>query len=328
MRVPLLEVINLRTYYETRRGLVKAVDGVNLTLDKGEILGVAGESGCGKTTLALSIMKLLPPEGKIVSGKILLGGEDIVTKSEEEMRRIRWEKVSMVFQHSMNALNPVLTIERQLLDAIRAHKNLSKEEAIRKAKRLFEMVGLDPSRLRSYPHEFSGGMRQRVMMAMALAADPQLVIADEPTTGLDVITQSQILELLKSLERRLGLSVMIITHDLAVIAEACDRVAIMYAGKIVETADVMTLFKAPMHPYTALLIKAFPSIKRSKEERLPDIKGKPPTLLNPPRGCRFHPRCPYAREECRHSEPPLVELGKNHLVACHLAGELELEGRP
>ncbi|RLF24596.1 MAG: ABC transporter ATP-binding protein [Thermoprotei archaeon] len=318
----LLEVDSLKTYYYTRKGIVKAVDGVNLHIDKREIVGVAGESGCGKTTLAMTIMRLLPPEARILSGKILFHGEDLLSKTEEEMREIRWGKISMIFQHSMNALNPVLTIERQMIDAIRAHdRKLTKAEAAVKARELFKMVGLDPDRIKGYQHEFSGGMRQRVMIAMALAADPELLIADEPTTGLDVITQSQILELLRRLKDELGLSIMIITHDLAVIAEVCDRVSIMYAGKVVEIADVVTLYKRPKHPYTYLLINAFPSIK-SRRRRLEEIKGEPPRLVNPPPGCRFHPRCPYATEECRAKEPSLVEVEPGHYVACHYAHKL------
>mgnify|MGYP000380216352 CR=1 FL=1 len=318
----LLEIDSLKVYYSTRKGWVKAVDGVSFNVEKGEIVGLAGESGCGKSTMAFTIMRLLPPEGRIISGKILFDGENLVEKSEEEMRKIRWRKISMIFQSAMNALNPVLSIERQMVDAIRAHLPMTREEAVEKAKRLFEMVGLNPDRIKEYPHEFSGGMRQRVMIAMALAADPQLVIADEPTTGLDVITQSKILRLMRDLQKKLNLSIMLITHDLAVIAETCDRVAIMYAGKIVEYSDVVTLFTCPRHPYAYMLISAFPSIK-SKGRRLKEIKGSPPGLINPPPGCRFNPRCPYAIEKCRVEEPPYIKIGKGHFVACHLAEKLD-----
>lgn len=317
----LLEVIDLRTYYKTRAGMVKAVDGVTFEVEKGEIVGLAGESGCGKSTMALTIMRLLPPEGRVVSGKILFDGENLLEKSEEEMRKIRWARISMVFQSAMNALNPVLSIERQMIDAIKAHMNVSREEALERAKKLFSLVGLDPERIVEYPHEFSGGMRQRVMIAMSLAVDPKLVIADEPTTGLDVITQSQILRLMRDLQRRLNLSIILITHDLAVIAETCDRVAIMYAGKIVEYADVVTLFTSPKHPYSYLLISAFPSITGRK--MLKEIGGSPPGLINPPPGCRFHPRCPYAVDKCRVEEPPYAKIDDKHYVACHLVDKLD-----
>ncbi len=318
----LLQVENLKTYYKTRKGLVKAVDGVSFEVMEREIVGLAGESGCGKSTMALTIMRLLPPEGRVMSGKIMFKGINLLELSEEEMRKIRWDRISMIFQSAMNALNPVLSIERQLVDAIRAHKQVTKEEAVRKAKELFEMVGLDPERIKEYPHEFSGGMRQRVMIAMALAVDPELVIADEPTTGLDVITQSRILKLMRNLQEKLGLSIILITHDLAVIAETCDRVAIMYAGKIVEYADAVTLFTRPKHPYSYLLISAFPSIKGGRGG-LKEIKGSPPGLINPPPGCRFHPRCPYAIGKCKTEEPPFIQIERKHYVACHLADKLD-----
>ena len=315
----LLDVQDLTTYYEVERGFVKAAEEVSFYVNRGEAFGLAGESGCGKTTVALSLMRLLPPNGRIVKGRILLDGEDLVRKSEEEMRRIRWKRISIVFQGAMNALNPVFTVGSQIVEAILTHENVSKEEAWSRARKLFDMVGLDPSRLREYPHEFSGGMRQRAMIAMALACNPDLIIADEPTTALDVITQAQVLRAIDELRHKLNLSMILISHDLATIADTCDRVAIMYAGKIVEYGDIVSVFKHTLHPYSQKLIAAFPSILGEKRP-LSTIHGFPPDLLNPPPGCRFHPRCPYASERCRREEPKLVEARKEHYVACHLVG--------
>ncbi|MEM2780424.1 MAG: ABC transporter ATP-binding protein [Candidatus Bathyarchaeia archaeon] len=318
--MPLLEVEKLKTYYETLRGYVKAVDGVNFSVDKQEALGLAGESGCGKTTVALSILRILPSNGKIIGGRIILDSIDITKLDEEEMRdKIRWKKVSIVFQGAMNALNPVYSVGDQIVEAIRLHEpEVSKKEALERAMKLFELVGIDPSRISGYPHEFSGGMRQRAMIAMALASNPSLLIADEPATALDVIVAAQVLRLLKELKNRLGLGMILITHDLSIIAELCEKTAIMYAGKVVEYGDVITIFKDPKHPYTQGLMSSFPSVRAKERMRLVSIPGFPPNLLNPPKGCRFYPRCKFALEICRGEEPAFINIGKNHYVACHL----------
>jgi len=317
--VALLSVENLVTHYRTQRGFVKAVDGVTFSVKEKEALGLAGESGCGKTTIALSLLKILPSEAKIKSGHIFFRETDIVPMSEEEVReKIRWKKISLVFQGAMNAMNPVYKIEDQIAEAITTHEtNVKKEEAIERGKKLFELVGIEPSRITNYPHEFSGGMRQRAMLAMALATNPELLIADEPATALDVIVQAQILKLIKSLKENLGLSLILITHDLSIITEVCDSVAIMYAGKIAELGSVVNVYKNPSHPYTQGLISAFPSIHAAKT-RMQSIPGFPPDLLKPPNGCKFHPRCKYAMDVCKKVEPELTENEQNHFVACHL----------
>jgi len=309
-----LEVNGLRTFYRADGGYVKAVDDVSFPLGEGEALGLAGESGCGKTTAALSIMRLLPSNANIMGGEVLYRGKDIVKMSDKRLRGIRWKEISIVFQGAMNALNPVKRIIDQIAEPILLHEKISKEDAIRQAERLVELVGIDSARARDYPHEFSGGMRQRVMIAMALACSPRLVILDEPTTALDVMTKTQIQQLVKDLQKKLTLSSILITHDLSVIAETCDTVAIMYGGKIVEYADVVSIFEKPFHPYTSGLIKAFPNIYGVRE--LPaSIPGSPPDLLHPPEGCRFAPRCPIADKECSESPPGRTDKG-NHYVAC------------
>jgi peptide/nickel transport system ATP-binding protein len=314
-----LDVQDLKTYYSTMRGYVKAVDRVSFSVEKGEALGLAGESGCGKTTVALSIMRILPQGGKILDGKILFKGEDILKLSENEMRnKIRWKGVSIVFQGAMNALNPVYTIEHQLVEAIQAHEqNVSQDEAKNRTKLLLETVGIESARSVNYPHEYSGGMRQRAMIAMALACNPELVIADEPGTALDVIVQAQVLKLMKELKEKLNLAMIVITHDLSIIAEVCEKAAIMYAGKLVEYGDVASVFKEPLHPYTQGLISAFPNIRAAKTG-ISSIPGFPPDLLNPPSGCRFHPRCQYAMDICRKQDPEVTETSKKHIVACYL----------
>lgn len=316
--MPLLEVRDLKTYYFTLRGPVKAVDGVSFEVEKGETVGLAGESGCGKTTTALSIIKLIPPPGKIIGGQIIFEGKDLVNMKDSDIRRIRWKGIAMIFQGAMNALNPVFRVGDQIAEAILAHeRDVSKKEAWERAEKLLEMVGIDPSRAQDYPHEFSGGMRQRAMIAMALACNPKLLIADEPATALDVIVQAQVLEVMKNLKEKLNLSMILITHDLSIIAEMCDKVAIMYAGKIVEYGDVRDIFKDPQHPYTQGLIGAFPSIRGPKKP-LQSIPGSPPNLLNPPPGCRFHPRCPKAMPICKKEEPEIVKLERGRIVTCHL----------
>jgi len=315
-----LEVKNLKMYYYTLRGWVKAVDDVSFQVDKGESLGLAGESGCGKTSAALSILKLLPHNGKIFGGKIILEGQDIVQIPEEKFRKeIRWKKVSTIFQGAMNALHPTMKVGEQIAEALLLHENISKEEALERAGKLLDLVGVGAERIDRYPHELSGGMKQRVMIAMSLVCNPILVIADEPTTALDVIISAQVLKVMEELQKKLGLSLILITHDLSVISEVCDKVAIMYAGKIVEHGNIKRIYKEPLHPYTQKLINAFPNVLGPKQELI-GISGFPPDLLNPPSGCRFHPRCPYAREICKKKEPPIIEIEKKHLVACHLIG--------
>ncbi|MEM2112320.1 MAG: ABC transporter ATP-binding protein [Candidatus Bathyarchaeia archaeon] len=317
----ILNVENLTTYYRTLRGYVKAAENVSFSLDKREAIGLAGESGCGKTTVALSILRLLPFNGEIVKGRVLFKGNDVVTMKESELREsIRWKGISLIFQGAMNALNPVYSVEYQIVEAIRTHeKNVSKREARDRVRKLFELVGLDPSRTTNYPHEFSGGMRQRAMIAMALACNPDVLIADEPGTALDVIVQAQVLKLLRSLKEKLNLGVIIITHDLSIISETCDKFAVMYAGKMVELGDVLTIFKEPLHPYTQGLILAFPNIKEPRR-KMESIPGSPPNLLNPPSGCRFNPRCKYAMDKCKKDDPEFKEVSKGHFVACHLLG--------
>ncbi len=320
----LLEVRDLKMYYKTLRGYVKAVDSVSFDIEKGKALGIAGESGCGKTSMAVTILRLLPSNGKIHGGSVKLDGVDIVKLDDEEFRKsIRWKKISMVFQGAMNALNPVHRVGDQIVEAILAHEDVSHAEAVKRAEDLLDMVGINPKRFREYPHEFSGGMKQRVVIAMALACNPDLIIADEPTTALDVMVQSQVLKAMEDLRKRLDLSMMLITHDLSVIAQTCDDIAIMYAGKIVEYGNVIDIYDHPMHPYGMGLVNSFPNIK-AERTRVRSLPGFPPNLLAPPEGCRFHPRCPLADDICMEEEPKLIEIGSNsHKVACHKVDMLE-----
>jgi len=314
---PLLEVRELTMHFNTLEGDVNAVDKVSFELNRGESIGFAGESGCGKTSLGLTILKLLPSNAKILEGSVIFDGIDILKKSEEEVRQqVRWKRMAMVFQGSMNAFCPVHRIGDQIAEAIMLHQNISRAQANKRVQEVLSLVGIDPSRANNYPHEFSGGMRQRAMIAMALVCNPDFVIADEPTTALDVIVQAQILKLLVDLREKLHLSFMLISHDISTIADICEKTAVMYAGKIVELADTLTIFKDARHPYAKGLISSFPSIKGAKK-RLSSIPGFPPDLLNPPKGCRFHPRCPIAMDVCQHQEPEIRDLGRNHLVACH-----------
>ncbi len=314
----LLEIQDLQTYYHSLRGPVKAVDGVSFQVKRGEALGLAGESGCGKTTVALSILRILPPGGNIVGGKIFFRGEDLVKLKDKQMREVRWKEISIVFQGAMNALNPLFKVGDQVVEAIRLHEpKVKKKQAWERTEKLFETVGLQPSRAKHYPHEYSGGMRQRGLIAMALACNPRLLIADEPGTALDVIVQAQVLKLMSELKDKMNLGMILITHDLSIITETCEKVAVMYAGKIVEQGDIVTIFKNPLHPYTQGLIVAFPSIKATKR-RMSSIHGFPPDLLNPPTGCRFHPRCPHTMKICEKQDPEPLELAPDHFVACHL----------
>ena len=315
---PLLVVQDLRTHFKLESGWVRAVDGVSFRLNDGEALGIAGESGCGKTTTALSLVRLLPSNARIRKGSsIELFGIDLVPKTEDQLRRYRWREISIVFQGAMSALNPVRRVGEQIAEPIEFRLGEPKERARRRAAELLELVGIPRKRAEAYPHELSGGMRQRVMLAMALACDPAIVIGDEPTTALDVMVQAQILRLLEQLRQELGLSLILITHDLSVIAETCDRTLVMYAGRVVEEGPVRKIFSAPRHPYTSKLLGAFPSIQADRRS-LDTIPGLPPDLRDPPSGCRFHPRCPAAMAVCKEIVPPEVLFPDGVRVACHL----------
>ena len=313
---PLLEVEDLKTHFRLESGTVHAVDGVSFRLDAGEALGIAGESGCGKTTTALSLIRLLPANAQIVGGSVKLYGIDLVSKSDNALRRYRWREVSIVFQGAMNAMNPVHRLRDQIAEPLMERLNVSEKEARTRAGDLLELVGIPRKRGSAYPHELSGGMRQRAMIAMALACDPAIVIGDEPTTALDVMVQAQILELLEDLRHKLGLSLILITHDLSVIAETCDRVLIMYAGRVAEEGSVHEIFRRPRHPYTQKLLSAFPNIHADRRT-LDVIPGTPPDLRHPPPGCRFAPRCAFAMAVCTEVVPPETTF-EGVRVACHL----------
>jgi oligopeptide/dipeptide ABC transporter ATP-binding protein len=321
----LLEVSHLKTYFQTSQGLYKAVDDVSFDLEHGEALGLVGESGGGKTTCALSIARLLPKEGKIYGGEIRLEGTDLLKLNDEDIRSRRWKEVSIIFQGAMNALNPVMKVGDQIAEAIVLHQKLGKKEALRKAGDLFELVEMPADRIKNYPHEFSGGMKQRAMIAMALACNPKVVIGDEPTTALDVMVQAQILNLLEKLRQELDMGLILITHDLSILGETCDRIAVMYAGKIVESGTVEDIFEHTAHPYTERLIACFPNIGKDKIIP-PSIEGAPPNLLEPLSGCRFHPRCPLATSICAEQEPLPVKMGTRHLASCHHIGEVSHNG--
>ena len=311
----LLEVKDLRTYFDISAGCIKAVDGVSFDLDYGEALGLVGESGCGKTTSALSIAKLLPKEGKITGGQILVEGADFAAMGDKEIRQHRWSDVSIVFQGAMNSLNPVIKIGDQIAEAIVLHKKADKKAAWKRAGELLELVEISAGRLSNYPHEFSGGMKQRVMIAMALACDPKIIIGDEPTTALDVMVQAQILALLGRLRRELNMGFILITHDLSILGETCDKIAVMYGGKIVEMGSVSAIFERARHPYTQALIASFPDIEGEKTLS-EGIQGEPPNMLNPPSGCLFHPRCSRAEPRCRETAPTQREIAPGHFLAC------------
>lgn len=320
----LLEVKNLKTYFYTDDGIVKAVDGVNFSVDAGKTMGIVGESGCGKSITAMSILRLIPdPPGKIVDGEVIFNGEDLTKVSDKRIREIRGNDISMIFQEPMTSLNPVFTVGYQIEEVLMLHQKLEEKEAREKAIEMIRLVGIpNPDRIvDEYPHQLSGGMRQRIMIAMALACQPRLLIADEPTTALDVTIQAQILELMNDLKNRLNTSIMLITHDLGVIAEMADHVIVMYSGKVVEDAPIGELFKNPRHPYTVGLMNSIPSLVK-EGQRLDTIPGRVPNPLYLPKGCYFHPRCKYAVEECRHVQPELRNIGPGHKVACLRAEEV------
>jgi oligopeptide/dipeptide ABC transporter ATP-binding protein len=316
---PLLQIKDLRTHFFTEDGVVKAVDGVSYDVMPGEILGLVGESGCGKSVSALSILRLIPnPPGKIVSGQIIFEGEDILKMDEDEVRHIRGNKIGMIFQEPMTSLNPVLTIGRQLTETLELHLKMDKQAASQRAVELLELVGIPEakSRINDYPHQFSGGMRQRVMISMALSCNPKLLLADEPTTALDVTIQAQILEVLTRLTRELGTAVIIITHNLGVVARYADRVNVMYAGRVIESTNALELYHHPRHPYTLGLLKSVPRLDNVRKEKLDPIEGMPPDLIHMDSGCPFRPRCRFSVERCKTENPPLLAVADAHTSAC------------
>jgi oligopeptide transport system ATP-binding protein len=316
---PLLQVKDLKTYFFTDEGVLKAVDGISYHIEEGETLGLVGESGCGKSVSALSLLRLIPtPPGKIVDGEVIFEGQDLLQVDENEIRRVRGNRIAMVFQEPMTSLNPVLTIGRQLTEALELHLKLDGAAAQRRAIGLLEMVGIPEAaaRINDYPHQFSGGMRQRVMIAMALSCNPKLLLADEPTTALDVTIQAQILEIMARLSRDLGTAVIIITHNLGVVARYADRVNVMYAGKIVESGSAKELYANPSHPYTLGLLKSVPRLDQVRKMKLDPIEGVPPDLINVPAGCSFYPRCSYRIDRCAQEMPPLAAVDEKHYAAC------------
>ena len=316
----LLSVRDFAVHYATRAGAVRAVDGVDLDVPAGAILGLVGESGCGKSTLGRAIMGVLPESARIAGGSVIFEHRDLVKLPERERRALRWRRMAFVPQTAMNALDPVQRLRAQLLEVLRERGGLRRAEALLRADELFRMVGLDPARLRDYPHQFSGGMRQRASIALALALQPALVIADEPVTALDVIVQRQVLDVLRELQARLGLAMILVTHDMAVVAYACDRIAVMYAGRIVESGPATEVLERPLHPYTMGLTHAFPDVHGGAAELVP-IDGVPPTLIDPPPGCRFAPRCPFALPRCHAEQPPTEQYDSDHAAACWRAAE-------
>jgi oligopeptide/dipeptide ABC transporter ATP-binding protein len=313
----LVSIRDLDVHYYTRVGVVKALDGVSLNIDRGQMIGLVGESGCGKSTLGFSLLRLIPPPGRIVGGSIVFDGEELLDKDEEYMRHIRGKRISMVFQDPMTSLNPLQKIGDHLAETITTHEAVSKQEAWKRAEELVDRLGISPSRLNDYPHQFSGGMRQRIMISLALALGSDFIIADEPTTSLDVIVEAQILDLLKELKATYDLTLMLITHNMGIVAELVDRVAVMYAAKMVEIADAVDLFAEPLHPYTQGLLKSIPNIKLLDQE-FQIMKGSPPDLIDPPSGCRFHPRCPRVMDICSQVDPAMKRVQDGAMVACHL----------
>ena len=326
MTKKILKIEQLKTYFYTWAGIVKAVDGVDLDVNEGETLGLVGESGSGKSVTALSIISIVPSPGKIVEGKIIYKGENLLEKTENDLQKIRGKEIGYIFQDPATSLNPVFNIADQLMEVIRRHQNVTKEEALRKAIELFRLVEIpDPEiKIWSYPHQLSGGMKQRIAVARALSCQPSLLLADEPTTNLDVTIQAQILQLMKSLKQKLGMSMVLITHDMGVVADVADRITVMYAGRICETAGTKTIFYNPKHPYTIALLTAVPSLAL-RRDKLAVIPGTIPNLIDPPSGCRFHPRCDYAKSICAEKIPPLEEIEPEHFVACHRALEIKIK---
>ncbi|SFI86953.1 ABC transporter ATP-binding protein [Thermoflavimicrobium dichotomicum] len=324
----LLEVKGLKTQFISDKSRIPAVDGVDFNIHRGETLALVGESGCGKSITSLSIMRLIPENGKIVEGKIVFEGEDLTKKSEEEMYHIRGNDIAMIFQEPMTSLNPVLSIGEQLTEGIILHQKLTKQQARSRAIEMLKLVGIPRAEeiMDEYPHQLSGGMRQRIMIAMAMSSNPKLLIADEPTTALDVTIQAQILELMKELKEKFDTSILLITHDLGVVAEMADRVVVMYAGQVVEEADVHTLFEKPAHPYTEGLMKSVPTLEK-EQKRLYSIRGIVPSPDEFPKGCRFAPRCDQAMEECLHAQPDLYEIDAGHVVRCFLHKTKEREAK-
>jgi len=320
MKEKILEVKNLKVYYFLHQGVVKAVDDVSFSVYRGEVLGIAGESGCGKSTLAHAILRLIKPPGEIVGGQIIFNGYDLLKLSEDEIRKIRGREISMIFQDPNTYLNPVFTSGFQVGEVFEAHMSLKPKKAIDKVIDIFRKVRLpDPARrVNAYPHELSGGMKQRVLISIGIAAKPQLLILDEPTSALDVTIQAEIMDLLKEIQRDMGMSMMFITHDLGLLAEISDRIMVMYAGRVVEMGDRDEIINDPLHPYTKALLSSF---KYYRKKHLPVIEGSPPSLINPPRGCRFHPRCPVKTDKCSVVEPKLSSIDNNRFVSCHLYGD-------
>jgi peptide/nickel transport system ATP-binding protein len=323
MTNPLLSVRDLVIAYQVGAMQITAVDGASFDVPGGAIVGLVGESGCGKTTLARAVTRIISDNASILGGEMRFDGVDLVGLSEPEMNRLRWRDIAFIPQSAMNSLDPVYTVEFQLNEVLRGRGGLSKAQARKRCEELFEMVGIEVNRLRHYPHQFSGGMRQRVAIALALALNPKLIVADEPVTALDVIVQRQILDQLRWLQTELGISVILVTHDISVVAYICDRTVVMYAGKVMESCDTRTLLTEPLHPYTMGLKNAFPDIKGAGSGVLTPIEGSPPNLADPPQGCRFAPRCPFAVDLCRAQEPAIKEPAAHHMVACHRSDEAE-----
>lgn len=318
----LLDVKNLYIEYRTKEGVLKVVNDVSFQLKQGESLGLVGESGCGKTTLAKAIMRLLPDNGSISSGEIIFKEEDIAKMNKEEIRKLRLNEIAMISQSAMNSLNPVYTVGDQLIEGIRAHSKATKAEAEARAKEVFEIIGLDAKRLSSYPHQMSGGMKQRAIIAMALTLNPSLIIADEPTTALDVVVQDKILSKITEIQKNINSSMIFITHDISVVSEVCETIVVMYAGRVMEKASTKVFFKNPYHPYSLGLNNAFPSILEIGEELI-SIPGAPPNLMLAQEGCRFKERCPFRTEKCQKELPELIEVGPDHLIACHYPEKVE-----